>query len=171
MYGFVRNDGVNQWDFLGLIFDDWNQSVESLESFGVPEEKKMSKADGYALAKYFGDPKVTGCCVKITATNPDAIANANGYFKVSDFWIRDGARNDYNKFDNPFGRGMPRPSVSGMTTINHERNHIAVQLKFYKKLQQHANQLERCYTSTTCAMIASDLVVAYKNWLIRKICG
>jgi RHS repeat-associated protein len=162
LYGFVGNDGVNTWDFFGLKFMDWDKDVDTLESFS---EKEGDDSYGYALAKYWGFAKLDGCSLKIVGADPSNPTIREGYFDVSHFWIHAGKRNEYFTHDRQSGRGMPEANLRfGMTVIEHERWHISIQLKYYKMLQQQANQLEATYSSVDCAKTAAELVDALKDY-------
>jgi uncharacterized protein RhaS with RHS repeats len=164
LYGFVGNDGIGITDTLGLIFEDWTESIHSYEPKGPTRDAEG--ANGYAKALYIGNPVLSenGCCLKIEASRIVAgkSSRGNGYFLVWEFWVKD--YRQYRVFDNPYGRGMPDPAVHGMKTLDHERHHLDIQLEYYRMLQQDANPYETCYDNSACAKTAQAIVEALKEY-------
>jgi RHS repeat-associated protein len=170
LYGFVGNDSLSHTDMLGLEFEDWTGTVDSLESFGA--HRDTLNEDGHVVVRFFGQPKVykigEKCCVKIEQFNPETLGLGPGYFKVSEFWIKPGKRNNYKKIDDPYSEYMPHSGIRGMTTIEHERHHVRLYHKHYKQLQKYANPHEKCYNTMECANAAADLIRANKDYYYAR---
>jgi RHS repeat-associated protein len=168
LYGFVENNGVNQWDYLGLLAADWKYTPETAPYEEKPNNifvKKKTKThtrgrvsiDFYVRGYVDED---TPCKAKVVNSTDHT---SDGVFLLLDFWILQGEADSTSGIKYPYAPDMPdMPAGQTMTVETHERYHLTLYMDEYKKLQNIVNPLEKTYSTSKCASTAAELITQYK---------